>query len=219
MPHKQLSDCAVDTVYCSGNCCNTNTVTIQLQNSVLLYISDIVRLVFRRIQRTLNIPSFFDPMRNEFLAEADSFNPYSQRLCLAIDGKHAVSAHVAHLFSSRSPATICRTIWTIIVYPLKRVLWCRAHPHISNKVLERSLTCPLRAYRDPATTIVVEILARWSEAAPLHRLPYAIFGRKLNPFDFIKPSDLFNGTLGFGHPYSPEIRVFGVEARECFNPI
>jgi hypothetical protein len=105
-----------------------------------------------------------DSVSPRAFADADAF---------AVDRYQPTSRSVRLLLNWRSPNTIIRRVWTIIVAAVDAMTCGRTPSHISKEVFK---FIPAFADRDSSSAVAIPSLVFRTGAAPFHRLPYPIFG-------------------------------------------
>lgn len=99
----------------------------------------------------LKRPASAEPERQGCLWQPKPFRPLRDGQRAALIRQKDVGSHVVALLPARLPATILRTVRTIIVDAAKRILVWRSPAHVGQEILKA--VPPALAYRGPASGV------------------------------------------------------------------
>lgn len=123
----------------------------------------------------LDRPAMFQSISQNLEAHPKLVCPGLKTLSSSGERHQSVRPGVSGLLTASGPSAIGRTVASVVVDPIKRMLRARSNAQVSKKRLER--ITPFRADSDAATAVVLEHPMRWAEATRPHRCPDAIFER------------------------------------------
>lgn len=132
----------------------------------------------RRCRKSLfNRPPRFKSMLQGFLGYSYSLRPLFHARRFAFVGEQFVVAFVLLLLLASAPLAVIRSISSIVVNSVNRMLRAWLRSHVFQEVEERLL--PPFANSNSSSTISVIASGIWIAASRLHHLPRLVLGRLL----------------------------------------
>lgn len=106
------------------------------------------------------------------LAQAYTSRPFGDMKAFAVKFEVAILSGIAQLLQACGPLTVISGIALVVIDAFKRKS-LRLWSHILTEVVEQF---PSIAHCNASTTVTLEVLVVWHEAARHHLFPYSIFG-------------------------------------------
>lgn len=122
----------------------------------------------RSSQRPLYTPSFNKPVLYPLGGDIECFAPFKQSSRFPAVGQLFSYSAVVDLFGGCSPATVFRSIVSITVNSVYRVIQAGSFPHIFKKILKPAFTKPPITHCNPAAAVRFQIFV---PTTALHALP------------------------------------------------